>query len=204
MGIVVGLTGGIASGKSTVSEMLRQCGALIIDADILAREVVRPDMPASREIRQLLGSAAFRADGNLDRAAVASIVFSDKQLRKKLEAIIHPHVIRRMRAETEHRRRSDPDAVIVQDVPLLLETGMERELQTVIVVYVPQNVQLQRLMQRDALSQSQALARIAAQMSLEEKRALADIVIDNSDSLEHTRTQVESIYRKLARRTGCN
>ena len=199
MAVIVGLTGGIASGKSTVSRMLREHGALIIDADILAREVVAPGMPAHREIGALLGNAILRSDGSLDRKAVARMVFADAGLRRKLEEIIHPRVARRMREETNQCMHQFPTGVIVQDVPLLLETGMDRAVQEVLVVYVPFPTQLQRLMGRDGLSESQAMARINAQMPIEEKRKRATIVINNSGSLEQTRAQVAAIYAQLAR-----
>jgi dephospho-CoA kinase len=199
MAVIVGLTGGIASGKSTVSRMLREHGALIIDADVLAREVVAPGMPACREIGALLGNTILRSDGSLDRKAVARMVFADAELRRKLEEIIHPRVARRMREETKDCLHQFPKGVIVQDVPLLLETGMDQAVQEVLVVYVPWRTQLQRLMDRDGLSESQAMARIDAQMPIEEKRKLATIVINNSGSLEQTRAQVVAVYAQLAR-----
>jgi dephospho-CoA kinase len=202
--LVAGLTGGIASGKSTVCRMMRQAGALIIDADLLAREVVAPELPAWREICDLFGSRILAPDKSIDRAALGRLVFADEVLRRRLEAIIHPRVKKRMDEEVERIGRQFPQAVVVEDVPLLLESGMEEGLREIILVYVPKAVQLQRLMLRDGLDPDQARSRINAQAPIEEKRRKATIVIDNSGSLSDTRRQTLAVYKQLERQTYAN
>lgn len=203
--LVVGLTGGIASGKSTVCGILRQAGALIVDADLLAREVVAPGLPAWREICDLFGKPVLAPDKSIDRAALGRLVFADERLRRRLEAIIHPRVKKRMDEEIERIGRQFPQAVVVEDVPLLLESGMEQGLHEIILVYVPEAIQLQRLMLRDGLDPGQARSRINAQAPIEEKRQKATIVIDNSGSLSDTHKQTLAVYEQLERqaRAGC-
>lgn len=198
--IVVGLTGGIASGKSTVGSMFERAGALLIDADKIARQVVEPGQPAWQAIRVQFGNEVLRPDGTLDRQRLGDIVFKQDRLRRQLEAIVHPHVRDQINLEIRRLGRSRPGSVVILDVPLLLETGMEEGLAEVIVVYAPQAVQRRRLMQRDGFSASEAQARIDAQMPMEEKRRRATRVIDNSGTREDTHRQTLAIYHELARR----
>lgn len=198
--IVVGLTGGIASGKSTVSSMFKRAGALIIDADKIARQVVEPGQPAWRAIRVQFGKQVFSPDGTLDRQRLGEIVFKQERLRRRLEAIVHPQVRDQINEQIRHLGRSNTGSVVILDVPLLFEAGMEEGLAEVIVVYTPQAVQRRRLMQRDGFSASEAQARMDAQMSMEEKRRRATRVIDNSGTREDTHRQTLAIYHELAHR----
>ncbi len=200
--LVAGLTGGIASGKSTVSGFFRQSGAIIIDADVIARDVVAPELPAWQAIRDTFGDQVLNPDGTIHRIRLGEMVFSDTGLRKQLESIVHPHVHARIEAEVTSLRQTVPDAVVIQDVPLLLEAGMTRGLSEVIVVYVPEAIQLQRLMQRDDIAYEAAHARIAAQMPMAEKKRRATIIIDNGGSLASTRHQTRRVYRDLVRRAS--
>lgn len=198
--IVVGLTGGIASGKSTVSKIFDEAGAVVIDADRLARQVVEPGKAAWKEIRAQFGRQVFKPDGALDRERLGDIVFHQNRLRRQLEAIIHPRVRAHMDESLRKLAVSKPESVVVLDVPLLLETGMDKGLAEVIVVYAPAAVQRRRLMLRDGFSADQAQARIDAQMPMEQKRSRATLVIDNGGDLSETEKQAMAIYRDLARR----
>ena len=198
--IVVGLTGGIASGKSTVSKLFERAGAVVIDADLIARQVVEPGKPAWQEIRAQFGRQVFRPDGTLDRKRLGDIVFHQSLLRRKLEAIIHPRVRAQMNESLRKLAVSKPESVVVLDVPLLLETGMDKGLAEVIVVYAPAAVQRRRLMFRDGFSADQAQARIDAQMPMEQKRSRATLVIDNGGDLAETEKQAMVIFNELAQR----
>ena len=200
--IIIGLTGGIASGKSTVACMLEEKGAVIIDADRVAREVVLPGKPAWREIRDWLGPSILGPGGAIDRARLGKLVFSDAAEREKLNRIVHPRVMEIFVARTEEIRSCCPEAVVVYDVPLLIEAGMQRMVDLVVLVYAREEIQLSRLQRRDNLSAEEALARLRAQMPLEEKRAYADVIIDNSGSLEETCRQVEAFWEDLQLRSG--
>lgn len=200
--IVVGLTGGIASGKSTVAEILRKAGAVIIDADRIAREVVAPGLPAWQEIRDLFGDGILLPDGSIDRAALGTIVFNDAALRRRLESIVHPRVGAEIAAQMQQAVREKPDAVVIMDIPLLFETNRTQGLAEIIVVFTPEPVQRQRLMTRDHLSIEAAEARIRAQMPMAEKVRRATVTIDNSGSPVETERQTLAIYQKLVRRAG--
>jgi dephospho-CoA kinase len=193
---VLGLTGGIGSGKSMVASMLTQLGADVIDADRIAREVVEPGQPALKEIATAFGTDILLPDGRLDRGKLARIIFADPVARGTLNAITHPRIRERMDAEISARRSRA--GVLVVDIPLLYENDRTRAVETVIVVWVDPKTQLRRLQERDGLSVEEARQRIAAQMPLDEKRAGADVVIDNSGSREKTRRQVEAVYRRYA------
>jgi len=193
---VLGLTGGIGSGKSMVAQMFARLGAIVIDADQLAREVVEPGQPALEEIAATFGRDVLLPDGRLDRAKLAGIIFADPIERAKLDAITHPRIRARMDEEIK-ARRSGPGVLIV-DIPLLYENDRSYSVERVIVVWVDPQTQLRRIRQRDGLSTEAAGQRIAAQMPLEAKRARADHVIDNSGRREDTRRQVEAIYHLYA------
>jgi dephospho-CoA kinase len=193
---VLGLTGGIGSGKSMVASMFAQLGADVIDADQLAREVVEPGQPALEEIATAFGRDILLPDGRLDRGKLGRIIFADPVARGTLNAITHPRIRERMDAEITARRSGR--GVLVVDIPLLYENDRSRAVETVIVVWVDAKTQLRRLQERDGLSVEEARQRIAAQMPLDEKRARADVVIDNSGSRESTRRQVEAVYRRHA------
>ncbi|HWI01422.1 MAG TPA: dephospho-CoA kinase [Propionibacteriaceae bacterium] len=189
----VGLTGGIASGKSTVADELARRGAVIIDADELAREVVEPGTPGLAAIVRRFGEGVQR-DGRLDRAALAAIVFADPQARRDLEQIIHPEVRRR----AAEREAALPDtAVIVHVIPLLVETGQQSDFDLCVVVDVDPQTQLARLMARGPMSREEAESRIAAQATREQRLAAADIVIHNVGAITDLTKQMDDLWSDL-------
>lgn len=192
---LVGLTGGIGSGKSTVTQMFRALGAEVIDADELAREVVRPGQPALAEIARRFPGTVDAA-GQLDRASLAARIFADPAERAALNAIVHPRIQAEVQRRTEALARAGAK-VVLYDAALLIENGLHRAMDAVIVVWVPPEVQRERLMARDHLDHATAEERIRAQMPLDEKRALATWVVNNGGGLEETRRQVEQIWRTL-------
>jgi dephospho-CoA kinase len=200
--IVAGLTGGIATGKSTVAAIFASAGAVVIDADRIAREAVRPGTAVHADIVAHFGNGVVREDGAVDRKRLAAIIFADPAEQRALERMVHPQVKREVAAQLDRLRRDAPGSVVIVDVPLLFETGMERGLDPTILVYVPEAVQLRRLIARDGLTHDEALRRIAAQMPIETKRARAAIVIDNSGTLEDTGRQALEVYRRLAQELG--
>lgn len=192
---IIGLTGGIASGKSTVSRILERLGAVVIDADQLAREAVMPGVPAHRAIVDTFGGGVLLPDGTIDRKALGSIIFADSSARKRLEAIMHPAI--RALAEqrlAELRRSGAPVAVYM--AALLVEAGATDRVDEVWVVYVDRETQVRRVMARDCLSRSEAEQRLAAQMSMEEKAARGQVVIDNNGTPEELERRVEEIWAK--------
>ena len=192
---VLGLTGGIGSGKSTVASMFVQLGAEVIDADELARAVVEPGQPALDEIIQAFGTEMRRPDGSLDRGKLGALVFADPAARARLNAITHPRIRDRMQAEIE--RRQGRRGLLILDIPLLYENARTAAAaEKVIVVWVDPQTQLQRLTEREGMTVEMARGRIAAQLPLDDKKALADHVIDNSGPLKRTRSQVETLYRQ--------
>ena len=202
----VGLTGGIGSGKSEVSGRLAALGAVVLDADKAAREVVLPGTPGLARIAETFGPGVLRADGSLDRARLADIVFGDDAARGRLNAIVHPLVQERMRAAEANAvgaRASGGDGVIVvHDVPLLAEGGRAGEFDVVIVVDVPARVQVERLAAARAMTEEQARARMAAQASREQRLAVADIVIDNAGTLTDLDRRVDEVWADLRARAG--
>jgi dephospho-CoA kinase len=194
---VIGLTGGIGSGKSTVARIFKELGAAVVDADQLARQVVGPGEPALQEVIAAFGPGVILPDGSLDRPRLASIIFGDESARATLNAITHPRIRSRMRAEVEARRGLP--GLLVLDIPLLFEGAAHEEIDASVVVWVDRATQLRRLVERDGFTIEEAQRRIAAQMPLDAKRERADHVIDNSRSLEDTRVQVEEVYRGCLR-----
>jgi dephospho-CoA kinase len=193
----IGLTGGIATGKSTVAKMLVQRGAMLIDLDQIAREVVAPGQPALAQIAERFGQAILQPDGSLDRKRLGAIVFADEERRKELEQITHPAIRSVMKTRMQEYERDHPDKLVVVDVPLLFESGLSPMYDRVVVVYVPRSEQLRRLMERDKLTREDAEKRLNAQMDIEQKKRLADVVIDNSGSLEETERQIEQLWQDL-------
>jgi dephospho-CoA kinase len=193
---VLGLTGGIGSGKSLVAQMFADLGAEVLDADQLARDVVEPGQPALAEITSVFGPDILQPDGRLNRGKLGRIIFADPAARARLDAITHPRIRNRMEAEVAARREGP--GVLILDVPLLYENDRTSGVEKVIVVWVDLETQQRRLSQRDGLGREEIQQRIAAQMPLAAKRARADHVIDNSGSREQTRLQVEAIYRQYA------
>jgi dephospho-CoA kinase len=194
-----GLTGGIGSGKSEVSRRLVALGAELIDADVIAREVVRPGTPGLAAIVREFGEGVLLADGTLDRPKLGSIVFADAERREALNAITHPLIGRRSQELLE---AAAPDAVVVYDMPLLVENGLAGLHDVVVVVDVPVEVQVERLMTRRDMTEDDARARIAAQASREQRRAVATHVIDNSGSLEELDKRVEALWADLSARAA--
>jgi dephospho-CoA kinase len=195
--IRVGLTGGVASGKSTVASMLAELGAVVIDADVLAREVVAPGTDGLAEVVAAFGPQLITASGDLDRVAMGSLVFADPEQRRRLEAIIHPRV--RARA-AEIEAAAPADAVVVHDIPLLTETGQADRFDAVVVVDVPVEVQHDRMMFQRGMTPEEARARVAAQASREERRAIATHVVGNTGSLDDLRALVAEVYAALRAR----
>lgn len=196
--MIVGLTGGIACGKSTVAKMFSALGCVIIDADIVAREVVEPGQEGLKAVVNRFGPGILNEKGELNRKALGALVFEDARARADLNAILHPLIRQRMEQKKEEAIKKNPP-MILMDIPLLYESGLEGTVEAVIVVYVPEQVQLERLMARDTLSRKEAEQRIRSQIPIEEKRKRADYIIDNSGTLQQTEDQVKSIFMKLSR-----
>jgi dephospho-CoA kinase len=195
----VGLTGGIGSGKSEVARLLEGLGAVVIDADRLARDAVAPGTDGLRAVVEAFGPDITTPDGALDRPAVAARVFADPQARATLEAIVHPRVRAAAAALETAARAHDPDAVVVHDVPLLVETGQQDAYDVVLVVDVPVDVAVQRLVAARGMSPTEARARIAAQATRERRLAAADVVVDNSGSLDDLARRVRQIWADVLR-----
>jgi dephospho-CoA kinase len=189
----VALTGGIASGKSLVAAELAARGAVIIDADVLAREVVEPGTPALAAVIDRFGPQIVR-DGKLDRSQLGAVVFADPNARRDLERIVHP-AVRARAAELE--RAADPDAVVIHVIPLLVETDQQELFDLVVTVEVDHETQVQRLIARNGFSRAEAVARIAAQASSEERRTAADVVVDNNGNLDDLREQIAALWGVL-------
>ncbi len=196
--LLVGLTGGIGSGKSTVARMLEERGAVVFDADALAREAVRPGTPGHDAVVERFGANVLAPGGELDREALASIVFADPAARRDLEAIVHPEVRRLLAEGCEAYQGSD--RVVVFSAPLLLETGMHTAFQILVVVSAPEPTQIERLLRDRGMSEDQVRARIAAQAPLEEKVAVADVVVDNDGTLTDLRERVDEVWNELRAR----
>jgi dephospho-CoA kinase len=193
----VGLTGGIGAGKGEVARRLANYGALVIDADQVAREVVAPGTPGLDEVVAAFGPAVLRPDGSLDRTLLGEIVFSDPALRGKLNAVVHPRVGERMREIEETAGEQD---VVVHEIPLLAENGLAGAFDVVVVVDAPRAVQVERLVSIRGLTESHALARMSAQATREERLAVATMVVDNSGSLEDLDERVAELWAELSRR----
>ena len=193
----IGLTGGIASGKSTVSEAFARLGAKVLDADEVAREVVLPGKPAWTKLRHTFGSEFFHPDGRLNRSKLRRLVFADPEQRSRLNAIVHPEVMSEIDFRFEQLTSSAEHAVVLVDVPLLLEVEAADRFDRVVVVYVNETVQLGRLMERDGLSAEEASQALSTQIPLRDKVKQADFVIDNSGTLEETQAQVEKVWQEL-------
>ncbi|UOE61176.1 dephospho-CoA kinase [Priestia filamentosa] len=191
MAITVGLTGGIASGKSTVSAILREHNIPVIDADIIAREVVEPGKEAYNQIVKRFGRDILEEDGTLNRSALGEIVFNDEQKRQQLNAIVHPAVRKEMLSKRDHYLQHERNVIL--DIPLLFESNLTHIVDKVLLVYVDEEVQLKRLIERNGFSEREALARIKAQDPLKDKVAKSDEVINNNGSKEETRKKVTHI-----------
>jgi dephospho-CoA kinase len=193
---VIALTGGIASGKSTIAARLAEHGAVLVDADRLSREVVEPGEPALDAIGEAFGPGVIAADGRLDRAALAAIVFADEAARHRLNAIVHPAVIARSQQQFRAALGRDPYAVVVYDVPLIDARGVG-EFERIVVADAPAEVRIARLVELRGMAEPDARARVAAQLGDDARRALATEVIDTSGSLERTLVQTDSLWERL-------
>jgi len=194
---VIGLTGGIATGKSTVSAILKKAGAVIIDADRIARQVVKKGLPAYREILENFGESILLPDGEINRSVLGNIIFTEPHRKQLLNRIVHPHVKREMDRRLNALENPSPDTIVVLDIPLLFEAEMHKDIAEVIVVYAPEHIQIKRLMKRDNISEADAVARVQSQMPIEEKKNRATVVIDNSGTMEDTRKQTLQIFEAL-------
>ena len=195
--IMVGLTGSVATGKSTVAKMFQQCGAVVIDADLLARQVVEPGKPAWRAIVKTFGKTILNPDRSLNRHALGAIVFRHPAKRLALEAIIHPRVAREQARLTKQAARQDPHAVVMYDVPLLFEAGIDKRVDETIVVTADRTTQVSRLKKRNGLSRAEALHRINSQMPLAKKVRQADHVLDGTLPRPTLRKHVDQLFTRL-------
>ena len=196
---IIGLTGGIASGKSTVSTMLEELGAYVIDVDDIAKTVVRPNQPAWHGIVAHFGEDILLADGTINRVLLGERIFTDKGQRQCLENITHPFITAKVQENISQAKEIGVKLVVL-DVPLLFEAEWQGKVNEIWVVYVRAEVQVSRLIARNHLTSEQAKARIASQMNLEEKASRADVLIDNNSALEQTREQVEMAWAKIRQR----
>jgi len=195
--LIVGLTGGVASGKTAVSQVLKEEGAYIIDADQIARELVQPHKPAWNELVKAFGKEILQEDEFINRKKLAEKVFGDLRHRKHLNQILHPQIKEEMDRRTKEIGQKDPDAIVVIDAPLLVELGAHRKVDKLIVVTSTPTQQMERLKERDGRSPEEALGIFSAQMPIEEKVKLADFVIRNEGSLEETKKRAREVFQEL-------
>ena len=195
---IVGVTGGIASGKSLVLRTFIKLGAYAVDCDVLCREAVLPCSKAWWEIVNVFGKGILRQDLAINRQKLRGIVFGDPEKLRRLERIIHPEVRRKCRERVEAIKRLSQNALVVIDVPLLIETGMQEEFDTVIVVYVREDTQIRRLMERDGVTKEAAKKMIELQMPLSDKLNFADAIINNEGTQEETENQVRKVFDSLS------
>ncbi|MFH0844703.1 MAG: dephospho-CoA kinase [Pseudomonadota bacterium] len=195
--LLLGVTGGIASGKTTVANMLRELGAPLIDFDILARRVVEPGQPAWKEIVGYFGEDILQKDGCLDRRKLSKIVFRDEEKRRSLERMIHPRAFEECAKEIKEIAERAPNAIIQVVIPLVIEVGLQGLFHKILVVYIPREKQIERLIRRDRIRKEEAQDRLRAQLPIEDKVRYADFVIYNDGALEETRRQVGELWETL-------
>ncbi len=198
---IIGLTGGIASGKSLVAGMLEEMGAVVIDADQLAREVVKPGTEPYRAIVENFGVKVIQPDGAIDRKALGRIVFTDPHARKRLEQITHPAIIKLAERRLDEERLKGTEIVFYM-VPLLLEAGLASAVDEIWIVYADESTQIERLMKRDNIGRDEALRKIAAQMPMDEKVRFGQVLIDNRGTPNETRRKVGELWRELQGKAG--
>ena len=197
MARIIGLTGGIASGKTTVSNILEELGAVVIDADKIARKVVEKDKPALNEIEKYFGREVLSENGELNREKLGNIVFNDAKLLKKLNEITHPYIIKEIVDEINWYKKTYNNRVIILDAALLIEQNLMYLVEEIWLVAAPEEVQLNRLIERGGISMDEARKRMDTQMPLKYKKRYAHRVIDNSEDLTHLRVQVEANWKKV-------
>ncbi len=195
--ILLGVTGGIATGKSTVARILEEMGAATIDFDVVSREVVAPGKPAWQQIVEYFGKEVLKKDGTLDRKKMAEIVFHQPEKRKKLEECTHPRIFEEYLRRVEEYLSKDARAIIQAVVPLLIESGVQSLFHKILLVYTPERIQIERLIERDGISRDMAERILQAQMPIEEKKAHADYIVDNSGPVSEMKTQLVSIWAEL-------
>jgi dephospho-CoA kinase len=195
---LIGLTGGIAAGKSTVTKQLVELGAVHIDADLLAREVVEPGTPGLAAVREAFGDGVIATDGTLDRPALGAIVFTDADARIRLEGILHPLIRVLAGQRLREAEENDPDAIVVYDIPLLIESKNALKFDQIVVCVAPAELRAERLIEFRGLSREEAERRVSLQASDAERLAIADLVIDTSGTLEHTRQQALDLWNSLS------
>ena len=195
--LVLGVTGGIASGKTTVADMLAESGARIIDFDLIAREVVGPDKPAFREIVDYFGDRVIGEDGRLDRKRLSGMVFRDPAKRKILEGMTHPRIVEAFVGQVRQIAENNPHGIILAVIPLLFEVNLRYLVHKVLVVYVSPEIQMERLIIRDKISRDEAGRILKAQMPIDDKVAGADFVIRNEGNLDETRREINALWQTL-------
>ncbi|MCK4390144.1 MAG: dephospho-CoA kinase [Desulfobacterales bacterium] len=195
--LLLGVTGGIASGKSTVAHMLKEMGAPIIDFDLIARQVVEPGKPAYKQIIEYFGKQVLQEDGSLDRKKLSKIVFRDFEKRKKLESFTHPPIYEEFLKQVNWIAEKDPEAIIQVAIPLLVESNLQYMFHKLLIVYIPEEQQIARLIERDGISKEEAANILKAQLPIDEKVGYADFVIHNEGSVEETKKQVEHVWQTL-------
>lgn len=194
---IIGLTGGIASGKSTVAKVLAELGAYIIDADKVAHEIVKPGNPAWRDVIKRFGDDILNPDSTINREKLGEIVFGNNDLLDELNKITHPRVMEKFKDELQSIKTNNPNAIVILEVPLLYETHLERLCDLVIVVWVDRETQIKRLMSRDEINEEAAIKRIDSQLDLDEKAKKADYVIDNRKTVEETIKIATNYYNEI-------
>jgi len=199
LGLCFGLTGGIACGKSTVARFFQDLGSFIFDADRIGHKVIEPGQPAYQGVIDCFGKDILDPGGRIDRRKLGPKVFADLRQLRRLNAIVHPHIIARVKKLAAGEQERNPHAVVIVDAALIFESGLDRTLRKVIVVWCRPEQQLERLMAKSGVSRDEAERRIEAQMRVEEKRRRADYLIDCSGTLEQSRAQAEAIYQELKR-----
>jgi len=197
--LIVGLTGGVASGKSTVSKVFKEEGACLIDADRIARELLQPHTPAWHELRSVFGEEILQPDGSINRKKLSALVFSDPEKRVVLNRLLHPRISEETRRQVAEIRRRDKGAVVVIDAALLVETGSYREVDRLIVVQSSEARQIERLEKRDGMSREEAERIVAAQLPLDAKVKVADIVFSNEETIDETRRKARELFQELRR-----
>ena len=195
--LIVGLTGGIASGKSTIADMFKREGAYIIDIDMISRDVVKPGKPAWQDVIHIFGKEVLNEDQTLNRKKVGDIVFSDAEKRKKLEEIIHPKITAETLMKINEIAKKDNQAIVIIDIPLLIETDKQDTVNKVVLVYTSPQGQIERLVKRDGLSLEDAHKRLASQMPIENKKKYAHYIINNEEPLKEVQKRVKEIFREL-------